>query len=94
MTARELVSQWFARPQSGVASNLRFVTVAQIDLLRKLLEEEPLQDGELHPGRGRSFAWLPAGLWRYVVTEGDGGRRNTIMMFPNVEQIASGRLFG
>ncbi|HKE23429.1 MAG TPA: hypothetical protein VKB88_13775 [Bryobacteraceae bacterium] len=100
MTAQELVADIFSRQQEGVASNMRYVTVAQIDYLRGLIEQEDEfaqasgQPGAIRAGRGRSFTWLPAGRDKYVVTEGEGGRRNTITRLANLQPSSAGTLFG
>lgn len=93
MTAHDLIAQWYGKAQQGVAGNMRYITVAQLDLLRKLIDEDP-EGGALQPGRGRSFIWLPMGRDKYVVTEGEGGRRNNITRLANLEPSGEGRLFG
>jgi len=92
MTAHELIAQWFARPQAGVVSNLRFITTAQIDLLRELIGEDE-EGAALQRGSGRSFVWKPSGRNKYVVTEGPEGKRNTIMRLANIVPSAAGSLF-
>lgn len=99
MTPADLIAQWFAKHQENVASNIRFVTLAQIDLLRKLAEEEDeflQQSGEpcaLQPGSGRSFVWMPKGCDKFIITEGRDSRRNTITRLSNVQASGAGRLF-
>ena len=92
MTAHELIAQWFTRPQTGVASNQRFITLAQIDLLRDLIGQDE-EGGALQRGIGRSFVWAPSGRKKYVVTEGPGGRRNSIVRLENIVPSAAGCLF-
>lgn len=93
MTAHDLIAQWYGKAQQGVAGNMRYITVAQLDLLRKLIEEDE-EGGALQPGRGRSFLWTPSGRDKYVVTEGDGGRRNSITRLANLRASPAGSLFG
>lgn len=93
MTAHDLIAQWYARAQQGVAGNMRFITVAQLDLLRKLIDEDE-EGSALRPGRGRSFTWALKGRDKYVVTEGEGGRRNTITRLSNLVPSGEGSLFG
>jgi hypothetical protein len=92
MTAHELIAQWYQRPQAGVVSNMRFITVAQIDLLRDLIGEDE-EGAAVERGMGRSFVWKPSGRNKYVVTEGQGGKRNTILKLANVVPSAAGSLF-
>ena len=93
MTAHELIAQWFARPQPGVASNLRFITLAQLDLLRELIAQDE-EGGAVARGVNRSFVWKPSGRYKYVVTEGPDGRRNTIVRLANIGASSAGSLFG
>ncbi len=93
MTAHDLIAQWYGRPQTGVASNLRFITLAQLDLLRELIGQDE-EGSALRRGVGRSFVWAPSGRTKYVVIEGPEGRRNTIMRLANIVPSAEGRLFG
>ena len=93
MTAFDLIAQWFQKPQQGVASNLRYITMAQLELLRKLIDQDP-EGGALRSGLGRSFVWAPMGRDKYVVTEdASGGRRHTIARLSDVVPAESGRLF-
>lgn len=92
MTAHELIAQWFSRSQAGVVSNMRFITSAQLDLLRQLVGEDE-EGAALQRGLGRSFVWTPSGRNKYVVTEGPGGKRNTIVKLANIVPSAAGSLF-
>ena len=92
MTAHELIRQWFARPQNNVASNVRYITVPQIDLLWKLIGQDE-EGAAVRRGLGRSFVWTPSGRDKYVVTEGPQGRRNTITRLANIVASDAGRLF-
>lgn len=93
MTAHELVAQWFTKPQQGVASNMRFITTAQIDLLRSLCEQDAEGAAAVRAGLGRSFTWMPSGRDKYVITEGPAGRRNTILRLANIRAVGAGSLF-
>jgi hypothetical protein len=92
MTARELIAQWFERPQMGVASNERYITIAQLDLLRDLIGQDE-ESGALRKGMGRSFTWMPRGRDKWVISEWMGGKRNTILRLSNIVPSESGMLF-
>lgn len=93
MTAHDLIAQWYAKPQQGVASNMRFITPGQIDLLLSLCEQDEEGGTAIRSGRGRSFTWAPSGRNKYVITEGVGGRRNTITRLASLTPNGMGRLF-
>lgn len=99
MTPTDLVAQWFAKYQQGVAGNVRFITLAQIDLLRQLAEQQDefaQSCGELSAiqrGHGRSFVWMPKGRDKYVITAAQDGRRNTITRLANIGASGAGKLF-
>jgi hypothetical protein len=93
MTAFDLIAQWFGRAQSGVAGNMRYITLAQLDLLRELIGRDE-EGSALQPGRGRSFVWTPSGRDKYVITEDPaGGRKHTIMRLANIRASGMGSLF-
>jgi hypothetical protein len=92
MTAHELIAQWFGKFQAGVDSNMRFITIPQIDLLRELCGKWD-EGRAVRAGSGRSFTWMPAGEFKYVVTEGREGKRNTILRLANVGTSGAGSLF-
>jgi hypothetical protein len=93
MTAHELIADIFARPQTGVAANMRIITRAQLDYLASLIGEDE-EGGAMERGRGLSFVWMPSGRDKYVVTEDPrGGRRHTILRLSNIVPCSSGRLF-
>ncbi len=92
MTAHGFIDQLFSRPQQGVASNMRFLTVGQIDLLWNLVGQDE-EGAAVQRGRGRSFIWAPSGRRKFVVTEGEGGKKNTILVLGNVRPSAAATLF-
>jgi hypothetical protein len=94
VTAHELVAEIFGRQQHGVSGDMRYITVPQLDYLRGLIEENKEAAAALRPGRGRSFVWAPSSCGKYVVTEGVGGRRNTITRMMDVRPSGEGMLFG
>lgn len=93
MTAHEFIAQIYSRPQTGVASNMRFITSAQLDLLQTLICEDE-EGSAMRRAAGRSFVWAPSGRSKYIVTEGQGGRRNTITRLANIVASPAGSLFG
>lgn len=93
MTTHELIADIFRRPQERVDANLRIITMAQLDLLERLIGEDE-EGGAMQRGRGRSFVWLPSGRDKYVVTEDPrGGRRHTLMRLSSLTPSGSGSLF-
>jgi hypothetical protein len=89
MTARGFIEQIFSRRQAGVDSNLRYITREQLELLRKLIDQDAT--GELRPGVSGSFVWILAGE-RFIVTQDPTGRRRSILWM-KVQRIESGGLF-
>lgn len=93
MTAHDLIAQWFGKAQASPAANIRYITVPQLDLLRELIGQDE-EGAALQPGRGRSFAWMPSGRDKYVITEDPaGGRKNTITRLANLQASGMGSLF-
>ncbi|HKD62358.1 MAG TPA: hypothetical protein VKB47_17980 [Terracidiphilus sp.] len=86
MTARAFIDQIFSRRQDGVASNLRYLSPAQLELLRKLVEADAI--GELRPGIYGSFVWLLDGE-HFVVSQDAAGRRRTILWLKVQQRAAS-----
>jgi hypothetical protein len=89
MTARGFIAQIFSRRQAGVDSNLRFLSPDQLELLRKLIEQD--QVGELRPGVHGSFVWIVDGN-QYVITQDAAGRRRSILSM-RVQTVQTGGLF-
>lgn len=54
MTAHTLIADIFARRQTGVDAHLRIITMAQLDLLTRLIGEDE-EGGAVQRGLGRSF---------------------------------------
>jgi hypothetical protein len=94
VTSHDLVMQWFAKHQDGVPGDRRYITIAQLDLLRKLIEQDEEGAAAVKPGRGRSFVWAPSGRTKFVITEGEGGRKNTIVRMMDFRTSGAGMLFG
>ncbi len=92
MTAHDFIAQVFSRPQHGVASNLRYITRGQLDLLERLIGEDE-EGGSLQRGTGIGFVWMPSGRNKYVAGEEPRSGRCTLMRLANIVPSASGRLF-
>ena len=94
MTARGLIEQIFSRRQAGVESNLRYITPAQLELLRKLVDEDRAAAaiGELWPGFNDGFVWLPGDGNHYIVTQ-DAGRRRRSILWLRVQSAETPSLF-
>ncbi len=67
MTAHGLIEQIFARPQQGVASNLRWITERQFGWLKDLIGEDPEQ-APIRNGMNGGLVWEAAGNWKYVLS--------------------------
>jgi hypothetical protein len=92
MTAREFISELFARPGYGCASNMRRLTAPQFELLIKLIGEDA-NAGAVQRGLGRSLVWKPPGAEKYVITEDPRGQKHTVTIMPGAAASGSGLLF-
>lgn len=93
MTAFDLVAEIFARPQQGVASNVRFVTLKQLRYLLDLIGADP-EGGALGPAGPGRWMWTPMGRNKYEITEDvRGGNRHSIRRLANLGASGTGQLF-
>jgi hypothetical protein len=92
MTADYLVTEIFSRPQGGIASNIRRLTIGQFVALRALMLKE--DKGDVRHGDGSSLVWTPKGGAKYVLTEDGVRAKYTLTRLSAIEQSGSGMLFG
>jgi hypothetical protein len=92
MTAHDFIAQLFGRVQTGVASNMRYVTAPQFDLLEKLIGQDE-EGGAVRRGINGSFTWMPSGRWKYVLSNDPGSGRRSIMRLMSPTPTGAGRLF-
>jgi len=96
MTAYELIRDIFSRYQAGVPGNARCITRPQLELLRKLIAEDPegraVESSPAEPGYSATV-WLPAGRNKYILTEDLQGKRHRLTRLANVVRTDMGRLF-
>lgn len=92
MTVHEFIEQLFSRPQANVASNMRYITPAQLELLERLIAADP-QYGARRAGMHGGFVWTPAGRWKYVVSQYPDGSRRSLMRLNAERATGAGSLF-
>lgn len=92
MTAHQLIEDIFSRQQSNVASNMRYITAPQFELLEKLIREDR-DAGQVKRGMNGGFTWMPRGHFKYVLSQNPDGTRRSLMRL-NAETVTeSGSLF-
>ena len=91
MTARDFIDDLFSRPQANVASNMRYITAAQLVLLEKLIGEDA-ESGALTSGAHGGFVWMPRGM-KYVVSQNPDGTRRSLMRLNASRPTGVGSLF-
>ena len=87
MTAHELISDIFARPQTNVAGNQRFITRQQLKYLRDLIDADK-ERSAFKRGVGADV-WTPSGPEKFVLAEDVRPGRHTLTRLPG----AMGSLF-
>jgi hypothetical protein len=93
VTAHDLIDSIFRRPAwKDEPGNLRHVTRAQLDYLRRLIDANP-EGGAVMRGMGDSLVWMPMGRDKYVLTEDPRGNKHTLMRLANIVPSEAGRLF-
>lgn len=92
MTAHDLITDIFCRHQYGVPGNVRHITGAQLDLLRRLIGEDEEGGAMRADGPGVSV-WMPSGRNKYIITEDLRGRRHTLARMSSLTPTGMGRLF-
>jgi hypothetical protein len=93
MTANFLIGEIFARPQDSIASNMRWLSIAQFNALRGMLLKEGSSQ-TLHHGEGGSLVWAPAAGDKYILTEDRVRLKHTLTRLAKVGECKSGSLFG
>lgn len=92
MTAHDLITDIFSRPQRGVAGNMRRITRRQLDYLVGLIGKD--QDGDaVRHGTDGGLVWMPPGPEKYVITEDARGDRHTLTRLANIIPSGMGSLF-
>ena len=92
MTAHDLISEIFGRPQRGVAGNMRRITRAQLGYLRDLMVADP-EGAAVERGAPGSLVWMPSGRDKYVLTEDLVGNKHTLTRLSNIVPSGMGNLF-
>jgi hypothetical protein len=93
VTAHDLILDLFSRPQSGVASNMRFITERQFNWLKDLIGADD-EGSAVTGGMNGGLVWMPSGRWKYVLTFEPGSGKRSIMKLASVAPSAAGSLFG
>ena len=92
MTAHDFIAQIFGRVQTGVVSNVRYITAPQFSLLEQLIGQNE-EGGATRRGINGSFTWMPSGRWKYVLNYDPGSGRRSIMRLMSPTPTGAGRLF-
>jgi hypothetical protein len=92
MTAHGFIEQLFGRVQSNVASNMRYVTGPQFDLLVQLIGQDE-EGSAVHRGMNGGLTWLPSGRWKYVLSFDPGSGRRSVMRLMTPAATEAGHLF-
>lgn len=93
MTAHELIADIFARPQSGMPSNMRYITQGQLDFLRNLIGQDE-EGGAVNAGMNGGFLWKPSGRWKYMITVDPQANKRTLTRIMTLTPTGAGTLFG
>jgi hypothetical protein len=97
MTAKQLITEIFSRPQNGVSPDMRRLTARQFIWLRDLIMSEVgsrrAEAGIVHKGDGGSLVWTPAGPNKYVLSEDQAGAKHSLMRLANLGTQGAGSLF-
>jgi len=94
MTAHDLIDSIFSRPSWGRgASTVRHITAEQLKYLRDLIGADP-ESHRARAGGPGSLVWMPAGRYKYVLTEDPtGGTKHTLSRLGGIDTSETGRLF-
>lgn len=92
MTVHDLIAQIYARGSFGLTGDMRRITRPQLDLLRKLIAEDP-EAAALTRASANSQLWTPSGRDKYLITEDLKGERHTITRLMNLRASGAGMLF-
>ncbi len=101
MTAYDLIADIFRRNgpwNNGLPANVRSITGAQLDLLRRLIGQDK-DAGAVESGGPGETIWTPATGDKYVIAEDLRGdrrgcsKRHTIERLPSTVPVGMGSLF-
>jgi hypothetical protein len=92
MNAHDFITELFGRMQAGVASNMRYVTQPQFELLETLIGKDE-EGGAIARGMNGGFTWMPSGRWKYVLSHDPRSGRRSIMRLMSPTPTGAGRLF-
>lgn len=94
MSAHGFIQELFARPQTNIASNVRFMTERQFAKLRELIGQDE-EGAAVKPGMNGGLAWMPSGRWKYVLSVDMRGSRTirTLTRLASIEPSSAGTLF-
>lgn len=93
MTAHDFIAQLYSRVQMHVAGNVRYVTAAQFELLRRLIDEDE-EGGAVKGGMNGGLVWMPSGRWKYVLSHDPATGRHSLTKLGNGTPSDAGTLFG
>jgi hypothetical protein len=92
MTAHEFIDQLFERPQPNVATNMRYVTPGQLELLRVLIGQDV--DGRaMSSAPAGGFTWSPRGRYKYQLAQDPNGNRRSLIKLAKETRSGVGLLF-
>jgi hypothetical protein len=92
VTAHDLIDSIFARPQAGLAGNIRSVTIMQLGYLRDLIGQDP-EGGAIRAGAPGCMIWMPSGRWKYILAEDSIGNKHTLTRMGTLKPSGAGELF-
>ncbi|MBS1803497.1 MAG: hypothetical protein JST28_09020 [Acidobacteria bacterium] len=92
MTAFQLISDIFARPQKNVAANMRFITERQFNWLVDLIGADE-EGSAVTNGLNGGLVWMPSGRWKYVLSYEPSIEKRSIMKLANIKASPAGTLF-
>jgi hypothetical protein len=92
VTAHELISDIFSRPQANVAGNMRYITERQFNWLVALIGADE-EGGAVKYGANGGLVWMPSGRYKYVLSYVPSLDRRSIMRLANLAPSDSGTLF-
>lgn len=92
MTAHDLITDLFSRPQAHTAANLRWITERQFNWLKDLIGAD--DDGRaITNGRNGGLVWMPRGRYKYVLSYDPATEKRSLTKLANVTPSAAGTLF-
>ena len=95
MTAHDLIDDIFRRNgpwNNGLPANVRCITGAQLDWLRRLIGQDK-DAGAVESGGPGETIWTPAAGDKYVIAEDPRHKRHTIERLSSTVPVGMGSLF-